>query len=767
MKSYFYKFCLLSIFCVHISAQENTFMARSMELQTYELKAPTKPLEIREGGLQMGGKAPDGGSITVNNFYVSRNGLPVIPVMGEFHYVRTPETEWETEILKMKAGGVTCIPTYVFWNTHEEREGEWCWTGNRNLRYFVELCGRHDMDVIVRIGPFDHGEIRNGGFPDWLFTKPVEVRSNDEGYLHYVRILYHQIAQQLRGLYYQDGGPIIGIQIENEHQHSAAPWAINYPSEPTDHTTATYDASITMVGVSIQNQKITTADLGNLHMKTLKLIAEEEGISAPLCTATGWGKAAVIGNEAIPVTSAYTYPFWERPRMSQFCRFKDLHKSPDYAPVRYNPEDFPSFSAELGVGIQMIYKSRPVITAEAAEALAVRCLGSGANGIGYYMYHGGSTPKQQGGVGFLSDEPMGVPKISYDFQAPIGQYGLEGKGYRNLRLVHTFINDFQHLLAPMETVLPEGYENIKPEDRETLRYCARMKDGSGFLFFINFQDHDEERHDQAVQVTVSDVTFPAFTLKKDASVILPFNQPLSECVTLDKAIAQPFCHIGSTYFFAEILGNEPQYVINGKTYHAKIGKSLKVKDVTIITLSRQQALNAIRVGEKLVITDATVLPQADGGLRLLQLGKTEFTYTTIDSRGRFKTYTQNVTPVQPLFDMKRFGSRRMTVRFTEQTTTQVYEYFLRIDYTADVAMAFLGNELIDDQFYHGAPWLIGLNRFMDKLKTDDLSFYFRPLKKKAPFLEQLPASAVPDFSKGDVLRIDNVEIVPQYQLIVK
>lgn len=65
----------------------------------------------------------------------------------------------------------------------------------------------------------------------------------------------------------------------------------------------------------------------------------------------------------------------------------------------------------------MIYTRRPIVTAKAAEALMVRTLGSGANGIGYYMYHGGSTPKM-GPTAFFSDEPMGMPKISYDFRLP-------------------------------------------------------------------------------------------------------------------------------------------------------------------------------------------------------------------------------------------------------------------------------------------------------------------------------------------------------------
>lgn len=365
----------------------------AMAQQVYELDMPVKEKTIYSGHLKLGGSNPSGERIEVNSYYMSVGGKPVIPVMGEFHYSRYPECQWEEEILKMKAGGVTVIPTYVFWSIHEEKEGVFNWEGNRNLRKFLSLCQKHNMWTVVRIGPFCHGEIRNGGLPDWLFAKPLEIRSNDANYLKYVKRLYEEIGRQLEGLYYKDGGTIIGTQIENEHQHSAAPWGITYPGEPKDMTSATYDANITMIGVSVQDKKITTADLGDLHMKTLKKMAEEAGIQTPLYTATGWGNAAVIGEEAIPVTAAYTYPFWAKPGMSPFCMFKDIQKNPDYAPVRYDTEKYPSFCAEMGVGIQMIYTRRPIVTAKAAEALMVRTLGSGANGIGYYMYHGGSTPK--------------------------------------------------------------------------------------------------------------------------------------------------------------------------------------------------------------------------------------------------------------------------------------------------------------------------------------------------------------------------------------
>ena len=119
--------------------------------QTYELTAPRKWEPIRSEHLQMGGKAPDGGSIDVNNYYIVRDGKPVIPVMGEFHYSRYPAEQWEQEIIKMKAGGVNVIPSYIFWSLHEPVEGKFCWEGNLNLRRFIELCKKHDMDVIVRI----------------------------------------------------------------------------------------------------------------------------------------------------------------------------------------------------------------------------------------------------------------------------------------------------------------------------------------------------------------------------------------------------------------------------------------------------------------------------------------------------------------------------------------------------------------------------------------------------------------------------------------
>lgn len=764
--------------------------------QVYQLTEPAQPKLIRSNHLRMGGVNPQGERIDVNNFYMSMAGKPVIPVMGEFHYSRYPAEQWEEEILKMKAGGVTVIPTYVFWSLHEEVEGQFRWDGQRNLRRFIELCKKHDMQVIVRIGPFCHGEIRSGGFPDWLFAKPLEVRSNDPEYLKIVKRLYTEIGKQLQGLYYKDGGPIIGCQVENEMQHSAAPWAITYAGEPKDNTAASYNAGEAMIGVGNQARKATGAEMGNLHMQLLKKMAVEAGIDVPFYTATGWGNAAVIEGEAIPVTAAYTYPFWAKPHMSKFLMFKDLTKEADYAPTRYNPADYPSFCAEMGAGIQMIYGARPIVTAQAAEGLMVRTLGSGSNGIGYYMYHGGSTPKQIGGVGSFNDEPMGMPKISYDFQAPIGEFGLEGKMYRNLRLLHTFLADFGHLLAPMEPVLPADWQQMTPDNRDHLRYAARIKDGSGFLFMVNFQDHDTLRHDQTnLQVRLNmkheTLNIPAqggFTLGKDQSVILPFNLDMDGAL-LKYATAQLLTKLkdgdAEHYFFFAPDGMATEYLfdattVKGKHFFKPVAgfkstfalKTAYGRTIKVTTLTRQQALNALKVNGKLLITDATVLPAANGAT-LLSLGNHQVSYVVYPSKQGFKALTASVAPVMPQFEVTKAGPRRMSLSVKTPLSTwrgagrEASEFFLRIHYVGDVAMAFMKGQLVQDEFYHGEPWTIGLKRYADDLKTDPLTFYFRPLRANAPFLGDLPKKAVPNFEHGPVVDIQNVEIIPEYKFDIK
>ena len=320
-----------------------------------------KPLE---GHLDLGGQNSKGDSITFNSLYMLRNGRPLVPVMGEFHYVRYPQQYWDESLKKMRAGGITVVSTYVLWNIHEEIEGKFDWTGSRDLHHFVELCAKNGLDVIVRIGPFCHAEIRNGGLPDWLYGQPFNVRSNDPRYLRCVERLYQEIGKQLAGLLFKDGGPVIGIQLENEYQHSAAPWAFSYPGQPLEWTVADPNRDLVLEGVTAKRKSDSHAEDGRKHMATLKELARHAGLNVPLYTATGWGNAAIVPDGSIPVTSAYPYPTWSPAAPSPLYLYTDLHSHPDYSPVSYQPQQFPSFAAELGGGIMVTYSRRPTITAQ-------------------------------------------------------------------------------------------------------------------------------------------------------------------------------------------------------------------------------------------------------------------------------------------------------------------------------------------------------------------------------------------------------------------
>ena len=120
------------------------------------------------------------------------DGKRVVPVMGEVHYSRIPQNEWREEVRKMKQGGVTMIAAYVFWNHVEEVEGVFNWSGQRNLRGFLEVCKQEEMPVVLRLGPFCHGEVRNGGILD-----VYQGMQDERGEYHFPEIYDRTLSSDL------------------------------------------------------------------------------------------------------------------------------------------------------------------------------------------------------------------------------------------------------------------------------------------------------------------------------------------------------------------------------------------------------------------------------------------------------------------------------------------------------------------------------------------------------------------------------------------
>ena len=745
--------------------------------------------QIVEGRLKLGGQNPQGQRIGVNSFYLTLDGKPMIATMGEMHYSRMPREQWEEQILKLKAGGINVIATYVFWALHEPKESDSRWTGNLDLRHFLELCKKHNMWTIVRICPFCHGEMRSGSIPDWIYGRTFQIRTNDSEYLKYVSRHWDNVAQQLKGEYYQDGGTIIGIQLENELQHSASPWAFGYEGQPQEFTVADYDVDNTHIGVQTADKPMQAADLGEKHMKTLKALAESKGIKAPLLTVTGWGYAAVLPHESIPVTSCYPYNWWDAQlNPSKFYLFKDMTIEPDYSPVRYNPAEYPSFSAEMGIGNQHVYGRRATPADGSPEALVVRALGCGSNGVGYYMYQGGTTPRNE--AGFQSDHPMGLPLMSYDFKAPLAEFGFTRKSYHQLKMLHLFTTNFGDRLAPMGTVLPEGWDKIDPTDAEVLRYAVRKKGDSGFVFLNNFQDH-AKRHDLQTSISIKadneTLRFPlqgAMNVKEDVSAILPFNLDM-EGALLKTATAQPLCILTNGaqrhYFFFAPEGMATEYVFDKASVKGKdilrpvAGKNSTVsiktrsgKTILLTTLTKQEALQAYKVtyagAERLILTSADLMQNGET-IRLQDTNATitATVYPATKGKKAYREMTFSNKPVSIDPQITTSGNRRLMVNIADNAFEGVNDLYLMVDYTGDTMQAFVDGEMVSDNFYDGAPWQISLKRFRNKLiQGKGIYFYMTALHPDAKFLGDLPNRDSLDFSQGYIARFNSVKIVPEY-----
>lgn len=753
---------------------------------------------IRSGHLHLGGSDPNGNRLGLTNSYLTWNDRPLYVISGEFHYSRYPEADWEEELLKVKAGGVNVVATYIFWNFHEETQGCFDWEGRKNIRRFVELCNRHELFVILRIGPFVHGEWRNGGLPDWLYGQPFEVRSNDPEYLACVERYYAEIGRQVQGLMFKDGGPVIGIQLDNEYMHAGAPWEV--VEQPRDL------------------EWITAGREGAEHLKALKALAHQAKLDTPLYLVTAWG-APIIEDETLPVYGGYAYPVWiDDPGPSSLYLFQDGHAHPvDADAVTHRvPNYYPLIYAEMQGGIQIRYRNRPLVTARSVEALALVCVGNGSNWLGYYMYHGGTTPAGQRG---FNHERL-HPQLSYDFQAPLGEYGEYHPSYHALRLLHLFLAAYGEVLGAQSTILPANAARLKPEDTSEVRYCIRSNNGSGFLFVNNFQDHaaTQDFPDVAFEIKTSQdqVTIPqagGLTVKADSCFILPFNQKLG-AAHLHYATAQPLTvltYSSLRHFFSFVPeGLEAEYCFDSNTITSvsgdcdqqsssgkliltpKVGQNHFIDIETtagdklrLTTLSRPEAEHTWKGKawgvERVIVSEADLFFVEDR-IETQAMGINSWAMTvwppfdaTIKTRAQCeqkiaaaRTELHLSTPkTEPALQVKQISARKYLLKFPQPIPTDLAELFLKIDYEGDTGMAFINGCLVADNFNNGTSWLIGLKRFKQELLNNELCLVFSPLRQGVVKNTSSQFAGRFEFEGQEKLTINSITLIPQYRICLE
>lgn len=111
-----------------------------------------------------------------------------------------------------------------------------------------------------------------------------------------------------------------------------------------------------------------------------------------------------------------------------------------------------------------------------------------------------------------------------------------------------------------------------------------------------------------------------------------------------------------------------------------------------------------------------------------------------------------------------FGSSAgWTITLPKRLLEGLSDAYLTIRYQGDVARLFAGPRLLDDQFFYGPGWRIGLKRFARE-DNRPLTLTVLPLRRDAPvYIEGL--KTLP-FTSSQIASLQSVTIEPEYQLRV-
>ncbi len=308
------------------------------------------------------------------------NGKPFVIKAAEVHYPRIPRPYWEHRIRMCKALGMNTLCLYVFWNIHEQQEGVFDFTGQNDVAEFCRLAQKNGMYVIVRPGPYVCAEWEMGGLPWWLLKKKdIRLREQDPYFMERVRLFEQKVGEQLAPLTIQRGGPIIMVQVENE-----------YGSYGEDKP----------------------------YVSAIRDIVRESGFSDVTLFQCDW--ASNFTKNGLD-DLVWTMNFGTGADIdSQFKRLKELRPTSPLMCSEFWSGWFDKWGAR--------HETRP---AEKMTAGIDKMLSKGIS-FSLYMTHGGTSFGHWAGA----NSPGFAPDVtSYDYDAPINEYGQATPKYYELRKV--------------------------------------------------------------------------------------------------------------------------------------------------------------------------------------------------------------------------------------------------------------------------------------------------------------------------------------------
>lgn len=310
------------------------------------------------------------------------DGKPVVLRSGEMHYPRTPHQYWRDRLKKAKAMGLNAVCTYIFWNVHEPKRGEWTWEGDADIVEFCKIAQEEGLFVIVRPGPYVCTEWDFGGFPAWLLAdRTTQVRSLDPKYAKPTREYILKVGEKLRDLQVTRGGPIIMVQVENE-----------YGSFGDD---AAYKQA---------------------NLDWLK----EAGFEVPFFTSDGPSQGMLKGGTLPGITPTLNFGSGAKKA------FEELEK--------FRPGS-PRMNGEFWVGWFDAWGKKHIATSAEAKAKDFAWMIENDISVNIYMFHGGTNFGFMAGSNGNRKSDYTVDITSYDYSAVLDEAGRPTRKYDLMREV--------------------------------------------------------------------------------------------------------------------------------------------------------------------------------------------------------------------------------------------------------------------------------------------------------------------------------------------
>jgi hypothetical protein len=394
---------------------------------------------------------------------------------GAFHYFRCPKELWRDRFETIKKAGFNCVDTYVPWNLHEPEMpsglDDFSKVDLSDLKEWLKMAEEFGFYIMIRPGPYICAEWDAGGFPQWLLTKKpanhtggLWLRSDEPTFIawskHWIKavcpvIAPHQITRKKPG----EPGVIL-FQVENE-----------------------YDFMGNAGNVFSDKQKVN-------HLKALAQTAMQGGIDVPLFTC--WTRQ--VRGSTDPVLrrifdTCNFYPRWNvGGELSK--KLPQLRKTQPNAPLMVAEMQGGWFS---GIGGKLSEENDGV-DAKQINNLVLYGLQHGLTGINYYMLFGGTHFNNMGGRDLTT---------SYDYNAPIREWGGVGDRYQQVRAIGLMLQEHGGRLARAEGIGCEA-KTSKADVQVTAR---RAQDGSLYLFVRTSQYTEPRKGLANVKVGDANITF--------------------------------------------------------------------------------------------------------------------------------------------------------------------------------------------------------------------------------------------------------------------